>query len=226
MLEAIDENPHHARGVCVHWMHFLLCKIQPILGFCDSLLLPESLHWSYSFPRRPSSSLAGFLFCVDVDVTFAVRRSKCSTDAPVLGWALWVEVGMGEVGGDINRNPEKEEILPVDIWERRGPCWSRDPSPSVQHVALVKLKMWWKWKLPWGYGDSSLHNLAKRKTIGPTHPQTLLKFKLHVFIFKDNTLTVFKTQKNQEGHPFLTSGATSDNGLEIFYICLRAKGGR
>lgn len=45
-----------------------------------------------------------------------------------------------------------------------------------------------------------------------------------VFIFKDNTLAVFKAQKNQEGHPFLTSGATSDNGLEIFYICLRAKG--
>lgn len=75
--------------VCVCWRHFLLCKTQAILGFCDSPLLPASLHWSCSFPRLPSSSLAGWLFCVEVDVTFAVRRSKCSLSVRLLGWG-WV----------------------------------------------------------------------------------------------------------------------------------------
>lgn len=90
------------RSVCVYWMHFLLCKTQPLLGVCDSALLPASLHWSCSFPRLPSSRLAGSLFCVEVDVTFAVRRSECSLRVHMLGW--------GWVGS---------EVILIEIWRRR-----------------------------------------------------------------------------------------------------------
>ena len=45
--------------------------------------------------RLPSSSLAGFLFCVDGDMTFAVRRSYCFISAPVLGWAGLGWAGLG-----------------------------------------------------------------------------------------------------------------------------------
>lgn len=158
------------RSVCVCWRHFLLCKTQPILGFCDSPLLPASLHWSCSFPRLPSSSLAGWLFCVEVDVTFAVRRSKGSLSIHVLGWG-WVgsEVILIEI-------QSRKRVFPILSWSHLREIkimLKQRPQSLCVTCGLVKLKMWWTWKLPWGYGEHSLHNLAKRKTIWPTHPQTL-----------------------------------------------------
>lgn len=91
---------------------------------------------------------------------FCGWKIQVSTEVP--GWA----VGMGEVGGDCNRNlKEKQPPLscPVVIWDEDHR--SSDPSASMYHIWVPcdENEKWWF--CPQSPRDHPLYNLAQRKTI-------------------------------------------------------------